>query len=329
MTKNKKKFCVFGIFAKTKNKYNYKLVDPDKIKNLFFDSSIINKNRIEKVIKSRRRTVTLEVTPSATLILRLPINFADSKIPGIIKKNEKWLKEKIELMENRKALFKSKTFIDGDDFLYLGKNYKLQIIKNIEDYNNIIRGDISKKEFASGYYCLTLDETNQKIYLFNEYFKAVESYNENINMKIMSNESTVYDNTNNINNNEKDLNIPDAKRNNLKLFFENFYKQKAFELISERVKLHSKLNNFHFKKLKLSSAEKRWGSCSFENSIRINWKLIMAPINIIDYVIIHELSHTIHKNHSQSFWSHVNFIIPDYKISIKWLKDNGYKLKLD
>lgn len=298
---------------------NYKLVDTDKIKNLSFDSSIINKNRIEKVIKSRRQTITLEVTPSATLILRLPINFAESKIPGVIKRNEKWLKEKIELMENRKTLFKSKTFIDGDDFLYLGKNYKLQIIKNIEDYNDIIHSGFSKKEFVSGNYCLTLDETNQKIYLFN---------NGNINMKIISNESMVYDNTNNINNN-KNLNIPDTKHNNLKLFFENFYKQKAFELISERVKLHSKLNNFHFKQLKLSSAEKRWGSCSFENSIRINWRLIMAPINIIDYVIIHELSHTIHKNHSQSFWSHINFIVPDYKISIKWLKDNGYKLKLD
>ena len=166
MTKNKKKFSILGIFTKTKNKYNYKLVDTDKIKNLSFDSSIINKNRIEKVIKSRRQTITLEVTPSATLILRLPINFAESKIPGVIKRNEKWLKEKIELMENRKTLFKSKTFVDGDDFLYLGKNYKLQIIKNIEDYNDIIHSGFSKKEFVSGNYCLTLDETNQKIYLF-------------------------------------------------------------------------------------------------------------------------------------------------------------------
>ncbi len=304
----------------------YKLIDLNKIKNMSFDSSIINKNRIEKVIKSGRRTITLEVTPSATLILRLPINFAEYKIPGVIKRNEKWLKKKIELMENRKTLFKSKTFIDGDDLLYLGKNYKLQIIQNIEDYNNIIYSGISKKEFVSGYYCLTLDETNQKIYVFNEYFKAIEGYNKNIN--IISDKSMVYDNTNNINNNIN-LNICSTAQNNLKLFFENFYKQKAFELISERAKLHSKLNNLHFKRLKLSSAEKRWGSCSFENSIRINWRLMMAPINIIDYVIIHELSHTIHKNHSKSFWNRVGFIIPDYKISIKWLKDNGYKLKLD
>ncbi|MHB8292303.1 MAG: M48 family metallopeptidase [bacterium] len=311
-----------------KNKINqkYKLIDLNKIKNMSFDSSVINKNRIEKVIKSRRRTVTLEVTPSATLILRLPINFAESKIPSVIKRNEKWLKEKIELMENRKTLFKSKTFTDGDNFLYLGKNYKLQIIQNIKDYNNIICGGISKKEFVSGYYCLILDETNQKIYVFNEYFKAIEGYNKNIN--IISDESMVYDNTNNTNNNIN-LNICSTAQNNLKLFFENFYKQKAFELISERSKLHSTLNNLHFKRLKLSSAEKRWGSCSFDNSIRINWRLMMAPINIIDYVIIHELSHTIHKNHSKSFWSHVGFIIPDYKISIKWLKDNGYKLKLD
>jgi predicted metal-dependent hydrolase len=53
----------------------------------------------------------------------------------------------------------------------------------------------------------------------------------------------------------------------------------------------------------------------------------MAPIEVIDYVIVHELVHTLHKNHSPSFWQEVGLIMPKYKASKSWLKENGYKLR--
>ena len=53
----------------------------------------------------------------------------------------------------------------------------------------------------------------------------------------------------------------------------------------------------------------------------------MAPMSVIDYVIVHELAHTVHKNHSSEFWGLVESILPDYKPANKWLKENGYKLK--
>ena len=56
-------------------------------------------------------------------------------------------------------------------------------------------------------------------------------------------------------------------------------------------------------------------------------RLVMAPMIVIDYVIIHELVHTVHKNHSENFWNAVEAIMPDYKKAKKWLNKNGYKLR--
>jgi predicted metal-dependent hydrolase len=67
---------------------------------------------------------------------------------------------------------------------------------------------------------------------------------------------------------------------------------------------------------------KRWGSCSGNGKIRFNWRIIMAPISVIDYVIVHELCHLIYPQHSFQFWQKVQSIIPDYKKRRNWLKRN-------
>ena len=76
------------------------------------------------------------------------------------------------------------------------------------------------------------------------------------------------------------------------------------------------------KKIIVRSYKRRWGSCSHKKDISYNWKLIMAPEKIIDYVVIHELCHLIHFNHSRDFWKSVGNIMPDYKSSKEWLKMN-------
>ena len=70
-----------------------------------------------------------------------------------------------------------------------------------------------------------------------------------------------------------------------------------------------------------------WGSCSSKNNINLNYLLVMAPMSVIDYVIVHELVHTIHRNHSANFWKSVESIMPDYKEQKQWLKLNGYRLR--
>lgn len=103
-------------------------------------------------------------------------------------------------------------------------------------------------------------------------------------------------------------------------------KKHAREVFTKRLNAYALAHNIEFRSLKLSSARTRWGSCSMKKNINLNWRLINAPQEVLDYVIIHELSHTIHHNHSNYFWTHVASIMPDYATHRKWLKDNGRSL---
>lgn len=110
--------------------------------------------------------------------------------------------------------------------------------------------------------------------------------------------------------------------------FKSWYKEQAKTIFQGQVQYHSELMNLIPTDIKLSNAKTRWGSCSSKNLVRLNWKLIMAPLPIINYVIIHELAHISQKNHSPAFWEIVQYFDPEYKQHKKWLKENGYLLDL-
>lgn len=104
--------------------------------------------------------------------------------------------------------------------------------------------------------------------------------------------------------------------------FAKWLKEESFIILTERVKRYSKLMGVDYSKLSLSDAIARWGSCSTKNSLNFAWRLIMCPIAVIDYVVVHELSHITYKNHSKIFWARVKTILPDYKEQQDWLKLN-------
>lgn len=93
--------------------------------------------------------------------------------------------------------------------------------------------------------------------------------------------------------------------------------------LKQRIKMISKKIGIKFKSLKIKSYTGRWGSCDLSGEICLNWKLIMLDEDIIDYVIIHELSHIIFPNHSQNFWNLVGEKDPNYLKKKDWLKGNG------
>ena len=107
-----------------------------------------------------------------------------------------------------------------------------------------------------------------------------------------------------------------------------WYKEKAIETIAESANHYSQISGWKFKTINITSANGRWGSCSSTGSINFTWKLIMAPLEIVDYVVVHELAHITEKNHSSRFWNKVQSILPDYKARRKWLKDHGKTLIL-
>ncbi len=110
--------------------------------------------------------------------------------------------------------------------------------------------------------------------------------------------------------------------------FIRWYKEQALRVFSERVKFYASLHGFSPKQVKVTSAKTRWGSCSSSGTLNFTWRLVMAPLAVIDYVVLHELAHLRVKNHSPKFWRVVEEVCPEYKKQRKWLKENGEKLSL-
>ena len=115
---------------------------------------------------------------------------------------------------------------------------------------------------------------------------------------------------------------------NAKSIFIDWYKNKAKDVLSERVAWYSKKSGIIVKQIKITSANSRWGSCSAKGTLSFPWRLVMAPVPVIDYVVIHELIHVVEKNHSKDFWDKVHVLMPDYQQKIEWLDINGHILKI-
>jgi len=111
--------------------------------------------------------------------------------------------------------------------------------------------------------------------------------------------------------------------------FIRWYKLRAREVIAERLALHARQNGLYWQRLRISSARTRWGSCAARGNLSFSWRLVLAPMEVIDYVVVHELVHTRIKNHSPAFWKKVAELMPDYKQHVAWLKENGQSLSLD
>jgi predicted metal-dependent hydrolase len=80
--------------------------------------------------------------------------------------------------------------------------------------------------------------------------------------------------------------------------------------------------------IEVVESKTKWGSCSSDKNLTFNYRLAMAPIEVIDYVIIHELCHLLHMNHDRSFWRRVGSIMPDYKEKQDFLARNGHSMTL-
>ena len=112
------------------------------------------------------------------------------------------------------------------------------------------------------------------------------------------------------------------KNINLKKTLEHWYRLKCYLLLEERLKYYSKKINLKYNGISVRSFKRRLGSCDNKKHISFNWKIILMPKQIIDYVVIHELCHLIHINHSKMFWEEVSNFCPEYKSCKSWLKDN-------
>tara|TARA_B100001142_G_scaffold252920_1_gene253477 strand:+ start:368 stop:1051 length:684 start_codon:yes stop_codon:yes gene_type:complete len=204
-------------------------------------------------------------------------------------------------IKNQEVIISVPKFLSDNEINNLVE-IKIKWIKNklaLEKLNNVS----IKRKYENG---------DIFLYLGSEYsLKIKKSYRDNIYIK------------------DKNL-IVEAKNvlstNNIKNNIKNWY-------ISESKKYLTKTNSYYeiligvkSNKLLFGQYKSKWGSCNSKKTISYDWRIIMAPFEVIHYLIIHELCHIIYPNHSKYFWKCVEKYMINYKIQKKWLKNNSNKL---
>jgi len=104
---------------------------------------------------------------------------------------------------------------------------------------------------------------------------------------------------------------------------EGWYREHAEKKLRDKSNRFAKQMGVQFASVGIKGFRSRWGSCSNDGHIQYNWRIIMAPNRIVDYVVVHELCHLIHHNHSPEFWKAVEKVVPDYGEAKGWLKSYG------
>ena len=221
--------------------------------------------QIDQVIRSRRKTVSLEVKQDGKLVVRAPHLIPRSQIDSFVRSKEGWIRKKQELVTVQSREAPPKRYVNDEQFWYLGNIYTLQVVNGLEEP-----------------------------LVFKDNFYLAEEF-----------------------------------QFNGKLVFGNWYKKKAAQTIIPQVKMRADQNGFSYTRVRITSAKTRWGSCGPKGSLNFTWRLVMAPLEVIAYVVVHELVHLKIRNHSKVYWDEVGKVMPEFKKYQKWLKENGHKLSLD
>jgi len=228
---------------------------------------IQGKGFLAEVIRtSRRKTATIKVEAGKVSVVA-PLELATSRIEEAISKKNRWIKEKLHL-HSQVMTMNPKEYVSGESFSYLGKNYRLKVVK----------GSPPSVKLVQGYLTVVTPEP---------------------------------------------LNPLKTQK-----LLEGWYREHAEKRLREKSERFAKQMGVQFASVGIKSFKSRWGSCSGDGHIQYNWRIIMAPNGIVDYVVVHELCHLIHHNHSPEFWREVGKVVPDYQEEKFVLKGIGNKLNV-
>lgn len=191
--------------------------------------------------------------------------------------------------------------VKPDEILKILKSKSRWILKKLTEINSI-KQIIIRKEFIDGEKFLFLGEEHNLQILFNPNKKRPNIMLDYGKLILETNSSETI---------------------KIKKYLEDWYRGKALETILERILYYQQFLEVRPKAVKVKTQQSRWGSCNSKGNLYFNWKIIMSPIEILDYLVVHEMAHLIHLNHSSKFWNLVARILPDYKTSRKILKKFG------
>jgi len=241
-----------------------------------------------KLIRSKRRkTLALQVKHGQVTV-RAPHYVTSAFIDTFIQEKSAWLRSK--LAEQQKTPDYC-DFSQGSNLLYLGEKVILNICiaKKSEVYfSHDVIAEIEPKNYQE----IATKQLNIAI-------------SERINSRLINS-------------------VEISKQ--IKKQLEVYFKQQAEQLIIERLETISKQISLCPTMINIRQYRARWGSCNNRGELSFNYLLMMTPLTVIDYVIVHELCHLEHLNHSKEFWQLVEKFCPNYKVAKKWL--NTYQSQL-
>ena len=218
---------------------------------------------VQQIIRSRRRSIALVITPDGHLIVRAPLKAPADQINSFVQEKSGWISKKIGEMRQRPAATVH-AYEEGETFFYLGRDYPLHIVES---------GSSPIERTDRLCVCRTL--------------------------------------------------LPDIQHR-----LKCWYMQEARREIHARCMWFSMTTGYTPKSIRITDARQRWGSCTSLGGINFSWRLIQAPLEIVDYVIVHELVHLKQHDHSKKFWAKVKEIMPDYERRKEWLRQNERLLRI-
>ena len=124
------------------------------------------------------------------------------------------------------------------------------------------------------------------------------------------------------------VSLPKKSKENIKGLLERWYEEKAIEILTEKTNRYAKIIGVLPTAISVGDYKSKWGSCSIEGKISYNWRIIIAPSRILEYVVIHELCHMLEHNHSKEYWRLVSTYCHDFKECRKWLRLNSRSLAI-
>ncbi len=220
---------------------------------------------IHQIIRSKRKTFSIEIKPDGSLVVRAPNAATDSQIQAVLAKKVDWIRKTQSRLAGQYPALKPKSFRPGEKFWYLGEQYPLQLTDRRRPP-------------------LELDGAFQ---------------------------------------------LSRAAQSRAREVFIEWYREETRAITQRMITGYTKQYGFNVRKVRITSARTRWGSCSGKHTLNFTYRLCMAPLPVMDYVVVHELAHLRIHNHSLAFWNAVAEIDPDYQAHRAWLKQHGPLLTLD
>jgi len=220
------------------------------------------------VIRSaKRKKLTITVERDRSVVIHAPVSMTDEAVREAVESKRQWLYSKLQHPQKykNKPAPPGKEVVNGESALYLGTEYKIEII-----------------------------ETQSGTIEFDQRFL-----------------------------------VPRARESRRREVLRDWYIDRAQGIIIPRVVQCAHELGVTFTTVRVVDNRYRWGSCTVNDNINFNWRLVKAPMPVIDYVIVHELAHLIESNHTPRFWSIIRAKIPNMARAKAWLKDNGQTLEED